>query len=165
MSVRDLGRLFLAHQREILSYLMVRLRDREMAADLTQDTFLRYAEQAGRAVILHERSYLYRTAHNLAIDHMRQVERRQTESVPHEALAEIPGQTANPEEAFAARQRVDQLRRVIAELPRRTQEVFALNRLEDLTYPEVARRLGISESSVQKHLSRALQHLMHRLEL
>lgn len=166
MSVKDLGRLFLAHQREILVYLTARLRDREAAADLTQDTFLRYAEQTGSATaaVTHERSYLYRTAHNLALDHLRQTVRRRTDAVPHDTLTEIPDEQANPERILAARQRLDRVRAAVLELPYRTQQVFLLNRTEGLTYPEVARHLGISESSVQKHLARALQHLMRRVE-
>ncbi|MFO6377631.1 sigma factor-like helix-turn-helix DNA-binding protein, partial [Pseudomonas aeruginosa] len=39
-----------------------------------------------------------------------------------------------------------------------------LNRLEGLTHAEVARRLEISDSSVQKHLARALAHVMQALE-
>ena len=42
---KDLKRLFLAHRREIQAYLTERLRDADLAADLTQETFLRYAEQ------------------------------------------------------------------------------------------------------------------------
>ena len=68
---KDLKRLFVAHRREVQAYLTVRLRDREMAADLTQETFLRFAEQGARSAVLHDRSYLYRTAQNLAIDHLR----------------------------------------------------------------------------------------------
>jgi RNA polymerase sigma factor (sigma-70 family) len=170
LSVRDIGRLFLAHQREILTYLTTRLQDRETAADLVQDTFLRYAEQAHGAQagevasVTYERAYLYRTAHNLAVDHLRRAARRRTESMPHGALADRADDRPSPEEVFAARERLERLRRAITELPRRTQQVFMLNRLEGFTYPEVARRLGLSESSVQKHLALALQHLMRRLE-
>ncbi len=56
------------------------------------------------------------------------------------------------------------LREIVAELPPRTREIFRLNRLEGLTHAEVARRLEISDSSVQKHLARALAHVMQALE-
>ena len=44
----------------------------------------------------------------------------------------------------------------------RTRQVFVLNRVEGLSYDEIATRLGISVSSVQKHLARALQHVLQR---
>jgi RNA polymerase sigma-70 factor (ECF subfamily) len=40
-----------------------------------------------------------------------------------------------------------------------------LDRIQELTYGEVAERLGISESSVQKHLAMALQHVLQRTKL
>jgi RNA polymerase sigma factor (sigma-70 family) len=61
------------------------------------------------------------------------------------------------------RERLDRLRSVIQELPERTRQVFVLHRIEELTYGEVAARLGISESSVQKHLAKALQYVVQRL--
>ncbi len=45
----------------------------------------------------------------------------------------------------------------------RTQEIFRLNRIEGLTHAQVARQLEISDSSVQKHLARALAHVMERV--
>ena len=48
----------------------------------------------------------------------------------------------------------------MSELPLRTQQIFRLNRIDGMTYVEVAHRLGISESTVQKHLARAVAHAM-----
>jgi RNA polymerase sigma factor (sigma-70 family) len=160
---KTLKTVFLAYRRELQAYLALRLGDREMAADLTQETFLRFAEQAGGAPVRHERSYLYRTAQNLAIDHLRRIERQRTDAVEPETVAHIPEDRPNPEEAVEARERALALRAALAELPERTRRIFTLNRLEGLTYGEVAARLGISESSVQKHLAKALQHVMRRV--
>ncbi|MEJ1977957.1 MAG: RNA polymerase sigma factor [Acetobacteraceae bacterium] len=161
---KDLKKLFLAHRREVQTYLAGRLRDQEVAADLTQDTFLRFAEQGASAAVVHDRSYLYRTAHNLAIDHARRAGRHRTDVTPHDELADIAEDRPGPEEIAGARERLDFLRAAIQELPERTRQVFVLHRIEELTYGEVAARLGISESSVQKHLAKALQHVMQRLK-
>jgi RNA polymerase sigma factor (sigma-70 family) len=161
---KDLKGLFLAHRRELQAYLTEHLRDREMAADLTQETFLRFAEQGANTVVTHDRSYLYRTARNLAIDHVRQVNRHRTDATAHDDLADIPVDLPNPEEVAGARERLDHLRELIRELPERTRQIFVLHRIEDLTYGEVAERLEISESSVQKHLAKALQHVVERLK-
>lgn len=166
MSSKDIKRLFLAHRRELHAYLTRKLRDAEAAADLTQETFLRFAEQhkaGSAAVIVHERSYLYRTAHNLAVDHVRQQRHEQTDAFPDEALAEIPHDHPSPEQAVAGRDELDRVRAALLELPERTRQVFALARIEGLTYREVAERLEISDSSVQKHLAKAIKHVMQRL--
>ncbi|MCO2365481.1 RNA polymerase subunit sigma-70 [Pseudomonas aeruginosa] len=129
LAEQDLKALFLRHARQLQSYLLRKTRDPHLAADLAQESFLRLTEQRHKEPIEHVDAYLYRTAHNLTIDHYRQ-----------------------------------ERRRIVAELPPRTREIFRLNRLEGLTHAEVARRLEISDSSVQKHLARALAHVMQALE-
>lgn len=164
MTGKDLKGLFLAHRRELHAYLTGKLRDRELAADLTQEAFLRFAEQGGDVAVLNPRSYLYRTAHNLAIDHIRQGQRQRTDTIPHEDMAEIVEDRLGAEDAIDSRQRLDLLRAVIQALPKRTRQVFVLNRIEELTYAEVAARLGISESTVQKHLAKALLHVIQSVK-
>lgn len=79
-------------------------------------------------------------------------------------LDEIAEPGPGLEEQAITERSLQQLRDAVAELPERTQQIFRLNRLEGLTYAEVARRLGISDSSVQKHLAKALAHVMRRLQ-
>lgn len=163
MTSDTLKSLFLAYRREIQAYLTSKLRDSETAADLTQETFLRYAEQSG-ATVNNDRSYLYRTARNLAIDHIRERQRRQTDPTSAEDMAEIVEERPAPDQEVSDRERLERLRAAMLELPERTRQVFVLNRIEGLTYAEVAERLDISDSSVQKHLSRALHHAILRMK-
>ncbi|OZN80842.1 RNA polymerase subunit sigma-70, partial [Pseudomonas aeruginosa] len=114
--------------------------------------------------IEHVDAYLYRTAHNLTIDHYRQERRRRTETRPNDDLAGFVADQPGPEESAVDADALARLREIVAELPPRTREIFRLNRLEGLTHAEVARRLEISDSSVQKHLARALAHVMQALE-
>jgi RNA polymerase sigma-70 factor (ECF subfamily) len=163
MTAGTLRRLFVLYRRELQAYLTRKLRDPEWAADLTQETFLRYAEQGGGAAVVHDRSYLYRTAHNLAVDHLRRQVRQRTDSMACDTLQELPDRRPSLEDATDARLRLDRLRALIDELPARTRQIFVLNRIEGLSYAEVAAQLGISESSVQKHLAKALLHVTRRL--
>ena len=163
---KDLKGLFLAHQRELQVYLTRKLGNAEAAADLTQETFLRFAEQRGSqlaAVISHERSYLYRTAHNLAVDHVRREIREKTDIVADSELNAVPDDSPSPEQSAGGRDELATIRAAILELPERTRQVFALARIEGLTYRDVALRLQISDSSVQKHLAKATKHVMRRL--
>lgn len=163
MSDVDLKGLFLKHAVTLRGYLARKVRDPQLAADLVQESFLRLAEQTRAERIDNTQGYLYRTASNLLIDHVRQEARRKTDSVPHEALAEIEDEMAGLEAQAMAEQQRMALKRALAQLPERTQEIFRLNRIEGLTHAEVARQLGISDSSVQKHLARALAYVMQRL--
>lgn len=160
----QLKRLFIEHRQPLQAYLSRMLRQPELVADLIQETFLRCAERASNADIQNERSYLYRIAHNLAIDHIRQQQRRRTDSVPVEELHDIADVSGSLETQAEARSHLEYLHKVIQELSPRTRQVFALNRIEGLTHKQVAERLNISDSSVQKHLSTALQHVMARMK-
>ncbi|MEJ1964524.1 MAG: RNA polymerase sigma factor [Gammaproteobacteria bacterium] len=160
---RDLDTLFVRHAEELRVYLTGQVRCSQTAADLVQDTFVRLAQQRGGATENNPRAYLYRVAQNLAIDHYRSRERRQTDPTPHEDLLQIADEAPLPERAVDGHQRLAALQRTLMELPELTQRIFQLNRIEGLTYSEIARRLDISDSSVQKHLSRALQHAMRCL--
>ncbi len=160
----DIKRLFLDHGRELRLYLTRKLRDAETAADLTQETFARFAEQSqGTVAVTHERSYLYRTAHNLAVDHVRGLRRDGIDRLDDDAFAQIPDDTPSPEQATAGHQELARLHAALAELPERTRLVFALVRVDGLTYAQTAKHLGISDSSVQKHLARAIKHVTQRL--
>lgn len=163
MAERDLEALFLAHRWELEVYLNRQVQCRDTAADLLQETFLRLSQQPAGAGLRNVRAYLYQTARNLVIDHFRREERRQTYATPVEGLADLPDETVPVDRALDARQKLEVLQQAMAELPERTREIFELNRIDGLTYLEVSQRLGISESSVQKHLARALTHAMHRL--
>lgn len=161
----DLKGLFRDHRRELQAYLTETVRDPDLAADLTQETFLRYARQsdADAQTIEHVRSYLYRTARNLAIDHVRRQARQRTDVTDNSTLAEMPDDRPSMEDAVISRQRLEALRRAVDDLPVRTRQIFVLSRLEGLRQKEVADRLGISESSVRKHLAMALQHVMQKV--
>ncbi|MFJ4141944.1 RNA polymerase sigma factor [Pseudomonas sp. NPDC089734] len=160
----DIKGLFQKHAKALQNLLLRKSRDPQLAADLVQESFLRLAELQDKERIDNSSAYLYRTAHNLLIDHVRQQMRRKTDNVPHEALEDVIDEQPGLDEEAATEQHKRRLRDAIAELPERTQEVFRLNRLEGLTHAEVARRLDISDSSVQKHLAKALAHVMQRLQ-
>jgi len=163
---KTIKELFLAHRRELQTYLTRLLRNAEVASDLTQETFLRFAERHGEnpaAAVTHERSYLYRTAHNLAIDYIRREKRERTDPVANEGLSDFPDEGPSPERTISGKDELALMRAALLELPERTRQIFVLARIEELTYREVATRLRISESSVQKHLAMATKHVMQRL--
>lgn len=162
---RDISSLFLAHGGELFSYLVRKLRNRDLAADLTQETFTRYLARSvdGVAVIGNERAYLFRTALNLAVDHVRQGQRRPQDESGAETLEMIGDPRPTQERIFSGRQELGLVKEALQSLPERTREIFILQRVDGLTYREIAERLEISDSSVQKHLAAALQAVMQHI--
>lgn len=159
----DLKSAYLLHSPDLARYVRRRVNDSNAVSDVVHDAFVRMAEQPSTKVN-DVRSYLYRIARNLLLDQKKQDVRRQTFAVPPEALFDVADETPSPEDATDARLRLEYLQKLIGELPFKTQQIFVLNRVDGLNYAEVARHLGISESSVQKHLATAVLHITRRTQ-
>lgn len=150
----------------LLRYLRLvqkRLRRRgqtpERAEDLVQEAYLRMQEYSteGGAVRSPE-AFLMRTALNLAVDAHRRDHLDLYEPEPIEQF-EVIDLGPTPEQVFAAEERLLRMWRLLEKSGRRTQEAFFLHRLHGFTYEEIAGRLHISVSSVEKHIASAITML------
>lgn len=106
--------------------------------------------------------YLRRIAVNLLIDHIR---RRQTRGDLCEYREDADGRCEAEQEHALLGQDLDWiLTSALGELPRRTREIFRLNRFEQRSYREIREELGISLSAVEYHMMKALCRLRSALE-
>jgi len=148
--------LYEDHRGWLRSLLYRRLGCMETAMDLMQDVFVRLLGRPLPPVIHEPRAYLARIAHGLLVDHRR---RRVLEQAWLESLAAMPEATVPSPEAQAeiveALARIDAL---LEGLKPRARRVLLLSRLEGLSHPAIARRLGVSLSTVEKDMAVALRH-------
>ncbi|MBW7901581.1 MAG: sigma-70 family RNA polymerase sigma factor [Rhodocyclaceae bacterium] len=147
------------YYRELLNFLNRQVNDRDTAADLAQESFARVlaVQHAGRAV-LDVRALLYRTARNLVIDQHRRAELRRHEdldAIPEDLHPPAP-RHLQPEDALASRQAVHTYAAAIEALPPRCREAFVLHVFDELSHAQVAQRMGISVSMVEKHVVRGM---------
>jgi len=159
----EVGRLFHNHRADVSSYLIRMLRDPDLADDLTQETFLRLCVTLDGRRPENGRAFLCRIARNIAIDHLRLIRRRGTDMPGDQVLQAIADPRPTQENILIDRERLRVFLRALADLPETTRRIFVLHRVEGLKYREVARRMELSESSVQKHLARALLEVTRRL--
>ncbi|PEQ14013.1 hypothetical protein B2G71_04965 [Novosphingobium sp. PC22D] len=159
----SLASLFLAYRRELLAFLSRRLRDRQLAADMVQDVYLRLAERGDARDYANGRAYLFRIATNLAIDHERRRTRLASVYASDAEAEAIADDKPDSERLLDARDRLDRVRAALAELPELTQQIVRLVRIEGHSYAQTARLLRISESSVQKHLAAGVRHAAHAI--
>lgn len=152
---------------DLLSFFKGRIKCPEAAADLTHETFLRLHEYIKENPPNNARALAYRIAANLATDYQRKVKVRENRVVAAEPelLAEMYASAApGPEQIAMDRQRLNQFEAVLDELPLDCRTAFRLHGIDGLTYAEIAAQLGISPSMVYKHLTRAIDHCIKRLE-
>lgn len=148
------------YYRELLRFLQGTVRDRETAADLAQESYARVlAVQQSGETIDEPRALLYRTARNLVIDQHRRSEVRASHAAQDgEAADEAMGPEAcEPEAAAMSSQSVQALLAAIAALPLRCREAFILHKFDGLSQAEVARRMGISVTMVERHIKLGMQ--------
>jgi len=159
--------IYLNHQSELQFHLARIVSCPDIAADIAQESFIIFFREAQKQTIDHPRGFLFRVAKNLAYDHIKH--RKVTEN--YEQTKEQAQQSEFPsaEKLVSVDERLTAVARILDELPLRTREIFIMNRVYGMTYAETAKQLNISDSSVEKHMAKALLHCRkqfktHRLD-
>jgi RNA polymerase sigma factor (sigma-70 family) len=126
--------------------------------DLIQEAFLRLELYCRDHQVQQPEAFLVRTALNLSVDERRSAHARRIVAERVETLALIDPRPT-PDEVLATQQRLQRMKRGLQTLSPRVREVFLMNRLEGYSYGQIAERLDISESAVEKHIAKASQFL------
>ncbi|MEC3909744.1 RNA polymerase sigma factor [Sphingobium sp. CR2-8] len=163
--------LYGVHRGDLRRFLIARMGDATEADDVLQELWLK-ARNVTAGPIDNGRAYLYRMAQNLVVDRLREKkrrmerERRWSDQATDFAAAGVEpldrSQTA--EDAILAREEVATLVSAIRNLPDGARRAFELHKLEGLSHEEVAARLGISKSGVEKHMAVAMKYLRRALQ-
>lgn len=124
----------------------------DQAEDLVQELWLNLSS-APATPVADPVGYLFRAANNLMISRYRSSER--SERRDDEWAASAPQEDRSGEEAIAARQEIERAEQRLRALGERVLEAFVLFRVEGVPQREIAQRLGISLSAVEKDLQRA----------
>ena len=135
----------------------------EDADDLVQEVFYRLSKRAGLASIKRVEGYLFRVAASVLADRFRKQARTPVQVVSYDD--DLHGEAGiTPERVLSGRQAFEQLIEALAELPDRTRRIFVLYHLENMKQKDIANRLGMSLSTLEKHMARANRHLLGRVE-
>src|ERR1700722_13422196 len=137
-----------------------RLQDRPDSDALVQGVFVRLTRQGQLCFIEHLDAYVFQIAANVLRDHARRWSVRFEESRAGELTdAEIEG-GFSPERVLLGKEAVERLIAGLFELPEKTRVIFSLYHFDSVSQVEIARRLGMSISTVEKHMGRANAHLL-----
>lgn len=154
--------LSLRYGQAVRRFFSRRLRDGADVEDLTQEVFARLLKRAEVGEIANIEGYLFHTAANLLRERARKVSRRPGDSFDG-AQIEASIEEFSPERILLGREAYARMVEALQELPERARTIFVLNRFEELSAAEIARRLGVSVSTVEKDMMRAIAHLKARL--
>jgi RNA polymerase sigma factor (sigma-70 family) len=160
------ARLFGRYHERITAYVGRMVGDRDHAQELAQEAFvsaLHRLRESGEGIAF--KPWIYRIAHNAAIDHLRSVTRRgvhiEFDNVEAAGVASerYASTMHGPEAAVETRQSIENLQGAFGGLSSTHHELLVLRELEGLSYDEIGERLGMSRSQVESTLFRARRRL------
>lgn len=160
--------LYARHKGALYRYLLRTSRSKDVANDLFQEVW-------GKVIASRERyevraqftTYLYRIAHNCAIDHFRRVSRTQEAAAADvaELADELPGlEQQHPDAATSAMQLRADFRRALDALPPEQRDVFVLYEETGLSLEEIGKITGVAMETAKSRLRYAVAKLRAALQ-
>ena len=146
----------LPHEAELRRHLRRRAPSGFEVDDIVQEIYARLAGLSSVEHIHNPRSYMFRMAGGVMMDHL-----RRQKVVPMHGLDDLDASGAisaepSPEAVALHKNQLDRFARIFAMLPPQIAEVFRLRRIEDLSQRDTALRLGLPESTIEKRMARGV---------
>jgi RNA polymerase sigma-70 factor (ECF subfamily) len=158
------------YQRPISAYVYRMVGDYDCALDLTQEIFIKiYASLSRYRPEFKFSTWIYKIAHNAAIDHLRRNAGRErsinggTESEPQQLAIESKG--LSPEQQSEREERRIEIESVVRLLPTAYRELIVLRHSQDLTYEEIVEVTGLPLGTVKNRLFRAREMMRQQFLL
>jgi RNA polymerase sigma-70 factor (ECF subfamily) len=154
MSNKQLQELFIALRRQLERAVSRIVPPREIE-DIVQETYVRICQIDSAQAIRQPRSFLYRIACNLALDHVKRSESRLTVSLDDSSQGECDESELHDAayEQLAAKQEFELFCAAVQQLPLQCRRVFVLRKVYGYSQKEIAQELNVSENTVEKHIA------------
>jgi RNA polymerase sigma-70 factor (ECF subfamily) len=163
-SVFSITASFLSARAGLKQYLLRYLVRRQDVEDIVQETFLRAYESEKSQTIRSPRSFLFKVAKNLALN---ELDRKSAQLMSYVADMEaLPLVDRQPsvEDDVEQQQKLAACTVVIASLSKQCQRALVMRKVFGFSHKEIARRMGISVRTVEKHLAKALQRCQESVQ-
>jgi RNA polymerase sigma-70 factor (ECF subfamily) len=155
-----LARCILPHEPELRAWLGARALPRLEVDDIVQETYAILSGLEQVAHIRNPRTYMFEVAKSVILQALRRARIVAFEALAEAEGLELPAVDPSPEVIAADRQELARVAALIAGLPAKCREAFTLRKVHGLSQREVARRMGVSENTVEKHVGKGLRILM-----
>jgi RNA polymerase sigma factor (sigma-70 family) len=160
----EFSRLYLATLTPLRHYLARMLSSEADAHDVAHDAYVRVYAAMSEKHIAHPRALLYTVARHLALNRLKRRNAGPIDGGNEGVVETVASPSPGIERLVMAREEWGRFRAAILTLPRGCQNVLVLCRVENLSHDEVAARLGISRSTVEKQLARGLRILRETMQ-
>lgn len=162
--------IFKKYYNRLLGYAMRFVQDRETAEDIIQEVFMSFWEKRQLLKSISLSSLLFCMVRNASLNYLKQ--KVLVDKFPIEYIENIDGEerlysldfalSADEETLYEELRR--QIQEALSVLPERSREVFLLSRFNGLKNKEIASKLGISTTAIEKHISKSLKRISSYLK-
>ena len=162
------------HKKKIFSYIMVIVKDKQLAEDIFQDTFIKVINTLRKGNYNEEGKFLpwvVRIAHNLAIDYFRREKRMPTISAVSKGNGEefdifsiIKIEESNVEDSIIKKQINKDLRKLVEQLPEEQREVLMMRHYYDMSFKEISEQTNVSINTALGRMRYALINIRRLME-
>lgn len=128
--------------------------------DIVQDAYVKIARLDDVSHIRSGRAYFFSTARSVLLDRIRHNRIVRIDSLTEADALALADDDPGPERRASARQELERVRRLIAELPERCRVIFEMRRIEGVPQREIAERLGVPEHTVEAQAIRGLKLIL-----
>lgn len=164
--LESINNLVAEHYEPLLRYLSLTCWNAALSQEIAQEAFLRlHKEFMCGSTIQNPKSWLFRVAHNLVIDHARSPRTEHSlsdEDVTRRVERRFQQSTSNPELQLLERERLHRLHKAVSSLPAAQRHALYLRR-EGFPYREIAVILQMGETTAMDHVRRAIDRLHQEL--
>jgi RNA polymerase sigma factor (sigma-70 family) len=144
------------HRAALHRYLGKLTSGAEDIEDLVQETYVRMYALPDFHLVESPKALLFRIAHNLAVERARRHKAQATDTVADLEALTVFSEEAPPEEQTDARRRFESFCAAVERLPPICRRVFVLRKVHKLSHAEISEVLGVSESTIEKHVAKGL---------
>lgn len=152
------------HEASLRAWLRSQFGVEDIIDDIVQVAYIRILKAQHKGSITSPKAYLFKTARNVAIDHLKDLKKHQAESLDDHSNIVNLEDWDTAKDILEYRNEVELLKASIESLPERCKEIFVMRRLHGLTSAEISRKLGISTHTVSSQLTIGLKKCTEFIE-
>jgi len=142
----------------LCSYAKNYFADSEEVKNVVQDVIMSLWENRTEAIRIKSlRSYLFKSVHYQCLNHIKH--RKVIEKFNGEAAYNLKMIALETEDVIESNEQIKEIMDAIEQLPNQTKLVFKMKRFDEMSYKEIAEKLGISDRTVDTHMTKAMRKL------